>query len=126
MTDEELAQYPITEGARRKLRIEVAKWADAHGLPVPFTIPPSASPSRESSRSSSRSSSRANSLPGSRCGSFGSGERPKIIRGSSGRVDVMLEQTAKKLEGMRLAEDEADGESPSQPSQRAADTVAST
>eukprot|EP00037_Helgoeca_nana_P002759 m.35928 g.35928 ORF g.35928 m.35928 type:complete len:490 (+) comp12822_c0_seq1:158-1627(+) len=109
MTDDEFSQHSITSGAFRKLRIELARWATAQDLQVPFTIPPSASPSREGSRSSSRSSSRNNSLPGSKDGSFSKMERPLIVRGANG-VQVMLQHTAARLQSMRLVEDEVSGD----------------
>jgi hypothetical protein len=73
MSDEALGSMPITEGARRKLRIELASWAHANGLEVPFSIPPSSSSSRAQSREGSRDASRApsrdTSVRVSRCGS---------------------------------------------------------
>eukprot|EP00041_Stephanoeca_diplocostata_P017806 m.367162 g.367162 ORF g.367162 m.367162 type:complete len:451 (-) comp20824_c0_seq3:1145-2497(-) len=80
MPDEELEKYPITDGARRKLRIEIARWANHKGYDVPFEIPKSRSESYQGSRSGSQSGSRPGSRPGSRGGSF-SGGRDDNVKG---------------------------------------------
>lgn len=126
MPDDELARMPITEGARRKLRIELAQWAQANGLDVPFSIPPSTSSSRaqsregsrDTSRAPSRDSSRPSSLPGSRCGSMSASDMRRPVRWSdtnSPRSSIddtttgTLMSAARSLEGMSLRE-KSDGE----------------
>lgn len=39
MSDEELCKMPITDGARRKLRTDLARWAIAKNIEVPYTTP---------------------------------------------------------------------------------------